>query len=74
MFEMLSGYRLEFGNHLVLNEAKTEWRSIPVIDNPNVPGEANEILKKCLAYNPKNRFANGGEIEWQIRKIIPRRQ
>lgn len=73
MYELFCGKKLELGRHLIPDASGIKWQSIPEIDNPSVPKAANDILKKCLAFCPKDRFSNGGEIECQIRKIIPRR-
>lgn len=74
MYEVLCGKKLRFGMELIADVNSNKWRNIPDMDNPNVPKTLNAVLKKCLAFNPKERYANGGEIAWQIKKIISQRQ
>lgn len=74
MYELLCGKNLILGQDLVWDRQTNNWKSIPKLTNPNLPPQADEILKKCLAFNPRERFNNGGEIACQIRKILPRKQ
>ena len=67
-YELLEGRRLKFLEDLVLDPAKSEWKNIPDIKNPYVNRQVNNVIKKCLAYDPKNRYKNGERIEWELKK------
>lgn len=72
MYEILCGKKLNFGEHLVLDIECLKWKSIPKISdiNKNVDKQIDLIFEKCIAFNPNERFNNGGEILCQIRKIV----
>lgn len=74
MYELLCGKNLILGQDLVWDKTTNNWKSIPALDNPNLSSLADQIIKKCLAFNPKERFNNGGEIACQIKKLLPKRQ
>lgn len=72
MYELLCGKRLVLGEDLVLDKQTGEWKNIPLITkvNANVPRQIDDILRQCLAYNPKKRLRDGGAIECLLKKTI----
>jgi len=72
MYELLCGEKLIFGQHLILDIKNNQWKNIPKISdiNKNITPEIDQIFKKCIAFNPQERFNDGGEILCQLRKII----
>ena len=62
--------RMEFMKDLVLSSDGKHWREIKDINNPFVPKKLNDVLKKCLAFNPEERYENGGRLVCDLRKLI----
>ncbi len=70
MYEALTGERLEFVKDLVLSPDTESWNEIKKINNPFVPEKLNDVLKKCLSYNPEKRYEDGGKLVCDLRKLI----
>ena len=64
-----------FGETLILDKQKNEWQSIPKISsvNPNVDKSIDEILEKCIAYNPQQRLKDGGKIAWLLKNATKKK-
>lgn len=75
MYELLCGKKLIFGETLILDKQKNEWQSIPKISsvNPNVDKSIDEILEKCIAYNPQQRLKDGGKIAWLLKNATKKK-
>lgn len=59
-FECLTG-RVPFGGSPAqVRRAQVEWR-VPAL-SPAHPTGLSELVRRCLAKNPADRFANGGEV------------
>lgn len=70
MYEALTGERMEFMKDLVLSPDGKHWRNIKEINNPFIPKKLNDILKKCLSFDPDERYENGGRLVCDLRKLI----
>ena len=70
MYEALTGQRMEFMKDLILSPDSDSWKEIKEINNPYVPSGLNDVLRKCLSYNPDNRYENGGKLVCDLRKLI----
>lgn len=70
MYELLTGKRMDFMEDLVLSQDGKHWKEIKEIDNPFVTKKLNDVLKKCLAYDPEERYESGGRLICDLRKLI----
>jgi serine/threonine protein kinase len=70
-------YEMLTGQHAFLRESRTETlEAIVAVEprpiqklNPNVPVAVRQIVARCLAKRPEDRYANTRELELALRKI-----
>ena len=53
-----------------MKESATQLDGYWDINNPFVPKKLNDVLKKCLAFDPEERYENGGRLVCDLRKLI----
>lgn len=48
-----------------------EWKTFtePIIYNPNLNDKLNDIIVKCMKYNPKDRYINAKNILFDLKKV-----
>ena len=72
MYELFTGMLPIFGMEYVCENARDsrwEYFEKPTDKVPELPEKLDEIIEKCMALNPKERYRNASEIAYALRPL-----
>ncbi len=71
LYEMLTGRQPFTGSSpmAVMNDRLLNYPTPPRVANPEISPELQEVLYRALERDPKNRYANAHDFEWDLKHL-----